>query len=141
MSFEAGSPHRSRVGGCHHKVKAAAAYAVKHYGIEPDKALEFMDREIQWAEIKQFIMLTDRDGKRLSHNVTCEVCGDLDHGGYWCRPCVHRDFCCECCILMGIPEYSCGVFDIDGEGIQGVTVTNKPCGGEKREIIIDKRED
>ena len=124
-----------------HKIKSACAYAVKHYNVEPDKALEFMHREIKWNSIKQCIMLTGRDGKRLSHNVKCEVCGDFDYGGYWCRPCIHPDFCCECCILMGIPEYSTGVFFIDKKGVRGTLTKNKPCGGQEHEVIINRWED
>lgn len=45
-------------------------------------------------------------GKEL----TCELCGNLERGGYWCNPCIHHSWCCVCCLLLGIPNYATGVY-------------------------------
>ena len=44
--------------------------------------------------------------------VTCELCGCQERSGYWCRPCIHHNWCCVCCILLGIPNYSTSVYII-----------------------------
>jgi hypothetical protein len=44
--------------------------------------------------------------------VDCELCGNRDRGGYWCKPCIHPTWCCVCCILLGIPNYATGVYII-----------------------------
>jgi len=83
------------------KREAAYQFALEVLDADPVKAREFINRNIQWAVIKSYFM----HGK-LVH---CKVCGNEDYGGYWCGPCIHHDFCCECCILMGIPYYSGGI--------------------------------
>ncbi len=59
-------------------------------------------RPIQWDVIRQY----QRQGQEL----TCELCGNQAFGRYWCRPCIHRGWCCECCILLGVPNYETAVF-------------------------------
>ena len=58
---------------------------------------ELVNREIKWNVVKQF----EDKGKLL----TCEICGNEGYGGYWCRPCIHGAWCCECCVLLGVPNY------------------------------------
>jgi hypothetical protein len=43
---------------------------------------------------------------------TCEICGNEDYGDGWCGPCIHRTWCCVCCMLLGIPNYSTAIFKI-----------------------------
>jgi hypothetical protein len=48
----------------------------------------------------------------LGKEVTCKLCGNKERGGYWCKPCIHHNWCCVCCILLGIPNYYTGVYVI-----------------------------
>lgn len=50
--------------------------------------------------------------------VTCELCGNKERGGYWCKPCIHHSWCCVCCILLGIPNYTTGVYIIKTGPVQ-----------------------
>jgi len=61
------------------------------------KIEQLIHRRIQWRMI-----LTHASEGELRE---CEVCGESEKGGYWCRPCIHKDWCCICCILLGIPNY------------------------------------
>ena len=105
------------------KIEKALQFAVKKYGVDEKKARDFMTRRIQWNVIKAYQF------HERSREVTCEVCNKKERGGYWCSPCVHHDFCCECCILMGIPEYSSGLFFFGKYGVHGSLKTNLACGG------------
>jgi len=66
-----------------------------------------LKRDIKWSIIKAL----EEKGK----NRTCEICGMEGKGGYFCEPCIHRTWCCECCILLGIPNYSTSVFLVSEE--------------------------
>jgi len=85
------------------KREAAYQFALEVLDADPVKAREFINRpNIKWDIIKSFV----GHGKLIR----CRVCGNEDYSGYWCRPCIHRSrFCCECCILMGVPNYSVGM--------------------------------
>jgi len=73
-------------------------FAVEVLDADPSTARNFVYREtIKWDMIKCF----ETRGKR----VQCKVCGSEGYGGYWCKPCIHHGWCCECCILLGIPFY------------------------------------
>ncbi len=63
-----------------------------------------VNREIQW----DIILCYAHHGEE----VTCELCGNKDRSGYWCKPCIHSNWCCVCCILLGIPNYATGVYII-----------------------------
>ncbi len=54
---------------------------------------------------------------RYAHHgreITCELCGGRERTEYWCKPCIHHGWCCVCCILLGVPNYSTGVYLITG---------------------------
>lgn len=70
------------------------------------KITELINRPVQWDVIRRY-----RDHGKL---VTCELCGNEDYSEFWCKPCIHRGWCCECCILLGIPNYATGVYIIGG---------------------------
>jgi len=69
---------------------------------------EALNRDVEWHIVK----VLEEDGEDRK----CEICGMEGKGGYFCDPCIHGTWCCECCILLGIPNYSTGVFLISGEG-------------------------
>lgn len=66
------------------------------------KITELVDRKIDWDVILRYA----HHGKL----VDCELCGNEQYGGYWCKPCIHKGWCCVCCILLGVPNYSTGVY-------------------------------
>lgn len=72
------------------------------------KIEELIGRPIKWGVIKMY----EKHGKIRS----CEICGTESFGGYWCRPCIHPRWCCECCILLGVPNYETAVFAISTKG-------------------------
>jgi len=85
------------------KREAAFKFAVEILDADLDAAKKFIYRpEIKWDIIKSYA----HSGKV----VKCKICGNQDWGGYWCSPCIHRDWCCECCILLGHPFYSGGIY-------------------------------
>ena len=63
---------------------------------------KLVNREIQFDVILRYA----HNGKE----VTCELCGNRERSGYWCKPCIHPRWCCICCILLGIPNYYTGVY-------------------------------
>jgi len=63
---------------------------------------ELVNRQIDFDAILSYA----HHGKEI----TCELCGNKERTGYWCKPCIHPDWCCICCILLGIPNYSTGVY-------------------------------
>ena len=69
-----------------------------------EKIQELINRPIQWDIIRRY-----RGNGKL---VNCELCGNEDYSGYWCKPCIHPGWCCECCILFGIPNYCTGLYVI-----------------------------
>lgn len=86
------------------KREAAYQFALEVLDADPTKAREFINRpNVQWNIIKSYA----RHGKLI----VCKVCGDEGYSAYWCQPCIHRSrFCCECCILLGIPYYGGGMY-------------------------------
>lgn len=85
------------------KREAAFKFAVEILDADPDIAKKFIYRAgIKWDIIKNYA----HSGK----TVKCKVCGSQDWGGYWCSPCIHREWDCECCILLGNPFYSAGIY-------------------------------
>ena len=95
--------HKDRSKVFEDKREAAYQFAIEVLDADLTKAREFTSRtNIQWKIIKSYAQY----GKRI----TCKVCGNEGYGGYWCRPCIHHDFCCECCILIGIPYYGGGMY-------------------------------
>ena len=68
------------------------------------KIQELITRPIKWNIIRAY----QQHGKK----VTCELCGNEDYSGYWCKPCIHPSWCCECCLLLGVPNYATGVYII-----------------------------
>ena len=66
------------------------------------KIQQLLTRPIQWDMILCF--------KESGRKLTCELCGNEDFGRYYCKPCIHHTWCCECCILLGIPNYQTGVY-------------------------------
>jgi len=91
--------HKNRSEVFTDKREATYQFALEVLDADPAKAREFINRpNIKWGIIKCF----SHRGKLI----TCKVCGNKDYTSYWCSPCIHRSrFCCECCILMGIPYY------------------------------------
>lgn len=85
------------------KREAAFQFAIEVLDAGATKAREFINRpNIKWDIIKSYT----QHGKL----VKCKVCGNEDYSGYWCSPCIHHDWCCECCILLGIPYYGGGMY-------------------------------
>lgn len=82
----------------------AAKFAIDILGADSKTADKFIYREIRWDIIKGY----GSKGKF----VECKVCGQQGRGSYWCSPCIHHDWCCECCILLGYPGYGGGMFSI-----------------------------
>jgi len=66
---------------------------------------KLVNRPIKWGLVK----MAEKEGKLLK----CEVCGNEGYGGFWCKPCIHYTWCCECCILLGIPNYYTAIFVIE----------------------------
>jgi len=58
---------------------------------------KFFQRNIKWDIIDGF--------SKLGKPVKCEICGQESVTGFWCKPCIHPNWCCYCCILLGIPGY------------------------------------
>jgi len=118
------------------KREAAYQFALEVLDADPVKAREFINRtNIQWDIIKSYFRHLKQKVGRMAfsewlqkHMVHCKVCGNEDYGGYWCRPCIHHDFCCECCILMGAPNYSVGMAIIGKRKCQY-------CGTEFTDVI------
>jgi len=75
------------------------------------KMEERTGRPIKWDVIKKF--------ERRGELRRCEICGTESFGGYWCRPCIHPRWCCECCILLGIPNYETAVYVVEIRGQSG----------------------
>lgn len=65
---------------------------------------QLIHRPIKWNIIRAY----EHHGEKI----TCELCGNEDYSGYWCKPCIHPGWCCECCILVGVPNYATGVYVI-----------------------------
>ena len=104
------------------KKEAACRFAIEVLDADPAKAAAFINRtDIQWNVIKHY-------ARFYGEKVACKVCGNENDGGYWCKPCIHNGFCCECCILMGIPYYECGVFAVGTQKCQycGAEFMNAP---------------
>jgi len=57
----------------------------------------FLNREIKWDTINQYLLY----GKP----VKCELCKENSITGFWCNPCIHPNWCCYCCILLGFFRY------------------------------------
>lgn len=85
------------------KREAALEFAVEVLDGDPATATKFIYREnIKWDIIHSY----ESHGKP----VRCKVCGNDGVGGYWCGPCIHHDWCCDCCILLGTPFYGGGIY-------------------------------
>jgi len=69
-----------------------------------EKIVDLVNRRIRWDVIRSYA--------KLGELRNCEICGEKESGGFWCKPCTHKTWCCICCILLGIPNYSTGVFVI-----------------------------
>jgi len=71
---------------------------------------ELIHRPIKWEIIRS---LAPKGELRR-----CEICGEEESGGFWCNPCIHKTWCCICCILLGVPNYEVGMFilHLDREG-------------------------
>jgi hypothetical protein len=96
--------HKNRTEVFQDRREAAYQFAIEVLDADLTKAREFTSRQnIQWNIIKSYAA---QYGKRI----TCKVCGNEGYGHYWCRPCIHHDFCCECCILLGNPHYGGGMY-------------------------------
>lgn len=67
----------------------------------PELAIEviqkFFQRDIKWEVIDGF--------SKLGKPVKCEICGQNSVTGFFCEPCIHPNWCCYCCILLGVPGY------------------------------------
>jgi len=59
--------------------------------------LKFLNREIDWNTIKEYML--------HGEVVNCKLCGETSLTAFWCHPCIHPDWCCFCCILLGFPFY------------------------------------
>ena len=59
--------------------------------------IKFFNRDVKWAIINQYIY----HGKQ----VKCELCKEESFSGFWCNLCIHTDWCCYCCILLGFFRY------------------------------------
>ncbi len=57
----------------------------------------FFNRKIQWNIINKYA--------HHGHKVKCELCGENSLSGFWCKPCIHPNWCCYCCILLGFFRY------------------------------------
>ena len=67
---------------------------------------ELVNRSIDFDVILSY----SNHGKEVS----CELCGNRERNGYWCKPCIHHNWCCVCCILLGIPNYATGLYIVSG---------------------------
>jgi len=79
------------------RLKAVAQHVLTTPEINTEVIVKFLKRKVRWDIIKSFEM--------LGEDVICKICGKKSKTGFWCRPCIHPDWCCYCCILMGIPGY------------------------------------
>ena len=85
------------------KREVCLLFAVEVLDADPATARKFIYRpSIKWDIIKSY----QGHGKP----VKCKVCGNNGSGGYWCSPCIHHGWCCECCILLGSPFYGGGIY-------------------------------
>jgi len=71
------------------------------------KIESLIHRPIRWDIIRRFSVKGEIR--------RCEICGEEESGGFWCRPCIHRTWCCICCILLGIPNYEVGLWVLTTE--------------------------
>ncbi len=74
--------------------------------MEYDDVIEYVNRPVKWNII--FSYTSQPQVKRIN----CEICKQDDFTKVWCSPCIHQNWCCECCIALGIPNYSSGFFVI-----------------------------
>lgn len=87
------------------KEQAILAYAKKlQPDMELDEIIAYINRPVQWNII--FSYARDPRVKRI----TCEICSQEGSTRIWCTPCIHGNWCCECCIALGIPNYSTGFY-------------------------------
>ena len=59
--------------------------------------MQFLSRKIECETIDQY----SQHGKQ----VKCSLCKQVSMSGFWCKPCIHPDWCCHCCILLGFFRY------------------------------------
>lgn len=57
----------------------------------------FLRRKINWYMINHCVY----HGKR----VNCDLCKQDSMSQFWCKPCIHKNWCCYCCILLGFFRY------------------------------------
>lgn len=58
----------------------------------------FLNRDIKWNTINKYLL----HGKPIK----CQLCKENSITGLWCNPCIHPNWCCYCCILLGFFRYS-----------------------------------
>lgn len=74
--------------------------------MEYDEIVAYINRRVKWDIIFSYI------SQPRVKRVNCEICKQDDFTKVWCTPCIHSNWCCECCIALGIPNYSTGIFSI-----------------------------
>ncbi|MEM1577923.1 MAG: hypothetical protein QXM27_02865 [Candidatus Pacearchaeota archaeon] len=79
------------------RVKPLISYCLSNPEINKDALFRFFNRDIKWEIITSYAV----NGK----DVKCEICGQNSKTSFWCHPCIHKNWCCYCCILLGIPDY------------------------------------
>lgn len=83
------------------EIKPRVPFVVKYVMSNPSLQLECLGalfgRLVKWEIISSF--------EKKGRIVKCEICGREARNGFWCNPCIHPNWCCYCCIMMGIPFY------------------------------------
>ncbi|MBW2672821.1 MAG: hypothetical protein JRD89_05285 [Deltaproteobacteria bacterium] len=82
------------------KRENAVRFAIDMLRIDPRTADRIVYRPIRWEKVLPY--------RVKGSPVRCRICGQESYTAYWCEPCIHRDWCCECCILLMHPGYTGG---------------------------------
>ena len=83
------------------KRENALEFAKKFLCLNEDEAKKLVMRKIQWDKIRYY--------QTRGKIVKCKICGMEGYSQFWCNPCIHKDWCCECCILLMFPSYIGGI--------------------------------
>jgi hypothetical protein len=79
------------------RVKRLVQVCLENPELNVEVLTRFLNRQIKWDTIESFIL--------CGHIVNCKLCGEMSFSRFWCKPCIHPNWCCFCCILLGIPFY------------------------------------
>jgi len=89
------------------KALTTTEYGIENrIGVTPEQKIDtwnkIINRPIDWNLFRKF----QHTGKK----VKCEICGNDDWWQHFCKPCIHRTWCCECCCILVIPNYATGMW-------------------------------